>query len=470
MSKNERNKRVMHFFEEISKVPHCSFKEEKIGDYLLNFAKERNLEAYRDNGGNVYIRKSSTNGKDNPIILQGHMDMVCVKEEGIVFDFDKDPLNLYIEDGFLKARGTTLGADNGIAVAMILAILDDDSIKHPGIEALITTREEVGLLGAAEVEGNWFKSKTLLNIDSEDEGMITVSCCGGVRQFINIPIDFEANKHEKAFNIGVRNLKGGHSGMEIDKQRANGIKVIGRTLNALENTVLVSINGGEAMNAIAKDVDTIIATDRDIRPEISKIEEVFKNEFQYTDENLKLVVSELDKPEQTIKKAISESIISLLVALPFGVMKMSDSIEGLVQTSTNLGVIHTEKDHISIDNSHRSSVESEKHELVQITNAVAKIANGSTNTQGDYPGWEYAKESKLREIFMEEYKKMYGKDAEIEAIHAGVECGILQRQIGKLDMISIGPDMYDVHTPQEKLDIESTYRTYELILRVLEVF
>lgn len=470
MAVSEKNKKVMEFFEELTKVPHCSFKEEKIGDYLLNFAKERNLEAYRDNGGNVYIKKKPTRDKNEPIILQGHMDMVCVKEAGFDFDFDNDALQLYTEDGFLKAKGTSLGADNGIAVAMILAILDDDTIQHSGIEALITTREEVGLLGAAEVEGDRFEAKTLINIDSEEEGIVTVSCCGGVRHLLNFPLKFEPNNYSKTYKINISGLKGGHSGMEINKQRANGIKIMGRVLNLIKGGQLVSINGGEAMNAIAKDVEAVYATNEDISEKISEFEKLIKFEFLHTDQDLKLTAVETDKASNVIKKEISDSVINTIMALPFGIIKMSDVIDGLVQTSTNVGVITTTEDYISIDNSHRSSIESEKVELIKKTNAIAELAGAKTETIGDYPGWEFAENSKIRDLFLKEYKKEYGKEAKISAIHAGLECGILQRQIGKLDMISIGPDMFDVHTPNERLDLESTYRTYELLLNILKEF
>ncbi len=464
-----KNDKVFEFFKKISEVPHCSFKEEKIGDFLLDFAKERNLKSYRDKGNNVYIYKPATNGKtDNPVILQGHMDMVCVKEKGVNFDFEKDSLKLFTEDGFLKAEGTSLGADNGIAVAMILTILDDDSIKHPGIEAIITTREEVGLLGAAEVEGDKFKGKTLINIDSEEEGIFTVSCCGGVRHLIQSPIKFEDNKYKKAYQISINGLKGGHSGMEIDKQRANGIKIMARTLLKLDNYSLAKINGGEAMNAIAKDIEAIITTDEDITSVIAELEKTFKNEFQFTDENLKLNCKEIDAPQKVIDKESTLKAMHLIAALPFGVQRMSDTIKGLVETSTNLGVIETTDKYITLENSHRSSIESQKQELIDITDAICSLAGATSETHGNYPGWEYEDKSAIRDLLVTEYKKQYGKDPIIGAIHAGLECGILQKQIGKLDMISIGPDMFDVHTPNEKLDIESTNRTFKLLLSVLE--
>ncbi len=464
----KKAEKVFEFFREIAKIPHGSFNETAIGDYLLKFAEDRNLEASRDAGGNVYIKKAATRDREEPIILQGHMDMVCVKEDGVEFDFEKDALNLYEEDGFLKARGTTLGADNGIAVAMILAILDDDSIMHTGIEAIITTREEVGLLGAAAVEGDRVSAKTLINIDSEEENIFTVSCCGGVRQMIELPITKKANPYDKTFKIVVSGLKGGHSGMEIGNQRANAIKLMGRVLNGLNDYALVKVDGGEAMNAIAKYVEAEVATNEDITSVIADFDAMFKKEYQVTDAGTTVSVEAIENAKEVLNEGCT--LANVIMALPHGVQKYNDSIDGLVQTSTNVGVIKTEDDQIIITDSHRSSIESEKHALVHSLEAIAALAGGTSKTHGDYVGWEYAENSRIRDHFIDVHKKQYGKEPEIMAIHAGLECGILQQQIGTLDMISIGPEMFDVHTPKERLNIASTERTYELLLTALATF
>ncbi len=459
---------VFKFFREIAAIPHASFNEKEIGDYLLNFAEERGFENYRDKSGNVYIRKASNSGKDLPIILQGHMDMVAAKEEGFDFNFDTDPLQLYEEDGFLHAKGTTLGADNGIAVAMILAILDDDSVKHTGIEAIITVQEEVGLLGANTVEGDWFKGKTLINIDSEEEGIFTVSCCGGVRQEMKLAINKVKPQAKKAYKIHLEGLLGGHSGMEIDKQRANALKLIARIAYALKPAEIAEIKGGVAMNAIAKDASMVVVTDEDITAKIEQLSAEFKGEFDMTDPDLAIKVTEVSLPSEVLAAELADNLITLLLNLPCGVIRMSPAIEGLVQTSSNLGVLREEDGKLVVETSHRSSVASEKTLLVIESENLSKLVGAEHSSHGDYPAWEYNPESEIREVFKQKYKEQSGKEAEVSAIHAGLECGILQEQIGKLDMISIGPNIYDVHTPNEKLDIESSKSTYELLLSVLE--
>ncbi len=458
---------VFKYFREIAAIPHASFNEKAIGDYLLKFASDRNLENKRDEYGNVYIRKAATGAKSEPIILQGHMDMVAAKEEGFDFNFDTDALQLYEEDGFLHAKGTTLGADNGIAVAMILALLDDESVVHSGIEAVITVQEEVGLLGAAKVEGDWFKGKTLINIDSEEEGIFTVSCCGGVRQVLKLDINKVENKAKKAYKITLEGLLGGHSGMEIDKGRANALQLIARIVNALDGCFLAEMAGGVAMNAIAKDAYAIVTTDKDISATIEQLSADFKSEFSLTDAALNIKVETVDAPSQVLSADVADRLVKLLLTLPCGVITMSPAIKGLVQTSSNLGVLRIENNQFVVETSHRSSVASEKSLLMIKTKMIADMLGAEYGSQGDYPAWEYRADSEIREIFKQKYHEQSGKEAEIAAIHAGLECGILQEQIGKLDMISIGPNIYDVHTPNEKLDIESSKRTYQLLLNVL---
>ncbi len=462
------NQLVMKYFKKIAEIPHASFHEEAIGSYLLEFAKEHNLEAKRDDAGNVYIRKPATSNKELPIILQGHMDMVAAKEENVDFNFDTDSLILYEEDGFLHAKGTTLGADNGIAVAMILAILDDDSIQHSGIEAIITVQEEVGLLGAGKVDGSWFKGKTLINIDSEEEGIFTVSCCGGVRQVINLDIDSTDNQASKAYKISLEGLLGGHSGMEINKQRANALQLMARIAHRLQPCSIAEISGGVAMNAIAKDASMIITTDNDIQAKIAELEAEFKGEFGITDPQLAIKSEAVETPKKVFSKQTSENLISLLLNLPCGVIRMNPSLTTHVQTSSNIGVLRQEDNQLVIETSHRSTSSSEKNLLITKTATLCQALGATQSSHGDYPAWEYNPESNIRELFKQKYKEQSGKEAVIDAIHAGLECGILQEQIGELDMISIGPNIYDVHTPNEKLDLASTERTYQLLLSVLE--
>ncbi len=473
MLENLNPKNVFKYFEEITKVPHCSYKEEKISQYLLDFAKERNLEAFRDEKHNVLIKMPATNNKkdQDAVILQGHMDMVCVKKADFEFDFDNDPLPLLVDGDRLRTKGTSLGADNGIAVAMILAILDDPSIEHPPIEALFTTLEEVGLIGASNVNGSLFSAKTLINIDSEEEGIFTVSCCGGLRHIVKLPINYISNHYDSTYKISISGLVGGHSGMEINKQRANAIKLMGRLLNNITIPFrVVSINGGEAMNAIAKFVDVEIATNKDVKvqDELIRMQELFRKEFSETDKDITITMEQVDNKDECFDEESTEKMINLILVMPYGVIRYSDTIENLPETSTNLGVITTDNDHVTYEFNHRSSKASSKSALKESIEALARLAGAATIREAEYTAWEYEKESKIRELFIKKYKEMFNKEPEVGAVHAGLECGILQERIGKLDMISFGPDMSDVHTPMESLSISSVERMYKFLLEILK--
>lgn len=464
--------KMFYYFDKISKIPHCSFKEDKISDYLMDFAKERNLEAYQDEKYNVIIKKPASKGKEDiaPVILQGHIDMVCVKEDDIEFNFNKEHIKLKIENDWLKADGTTLGADNGIAVAMMLAILDDDEIKTPRIEALFTTMEEVGLLGAAAVKGEKLQGKTLINIDSEEEGVFTISCAGGVRQFLEFKFEREKLISKiPSYEIKISNLLGGHSGLEIDKQRANAIKLVSRVLQQFSGELRINdIRGGEAMNSIPKFAKLTIQTNEDVKSKIEFISKELNKEFEGIEEEIIIEYSNCDIERESFTSKDSNKIRNLLNVFSTGVVRMHPFIENLVETSSNLGVISILNDVITVEYCHRSSLDSTKEELIEKYKSLAELLAGTSKTQGNYPGWEYAKDSKIRELFLETYEEIYKKPAEMVALHAGLECGVLQERIGNLDMISFGPDLVDVHTPMEKLSIPSASRSFELLKRTLE--
>lgn len=464
------NNKVFDFFVELTKIPHCSGQEKQISDYLVQFAKDRNLEVIQDEANNVIIKKPGSAGYEDhdPVILQGHMDMVCVKTDELEFDFDTMPLPIHIEGDWLKTKGTTLGADNGIAVAMAMAILDDNTLKHPPLEVLITTDEEVGLLGAAAVKGEYFKGRTLINMDSEEEGIYLTGCAGGARNIIELPVKFEENTFDRAFKVRVHGLAGGHSGIEINKNRANANKLIGRLLNSLGMIRLVSLSGGEKMNAIAKQAFATFVTNGDISLKVQEMEKVFQNEYASSDPSIKIDFEAVEKPEFMMEKESSKKALALLIIIPHGVQAMSQFIPELVETSTNLGVVETDGNVIKFESAHRSSLESKKQALIKKFAMLAELFEARPVVQGDYPGWEYKPESKIRDLFVKKYEEITGKKAETTAIHAGVECGILQRNIGELDMISFGPNMHDVHTPFERLSVSSTKKTYELLLGVLE--
>ncbi|RKD31568.1 aminoacyl-histidine dipeptidase [Thermohalobacter berrensis] len=476
---NIKPKKVFQYFEEISKIPRGSGNEKEISNYLVDFAKKHDLEVIQDEALNIIIKKPGTKGYENAptVIIQGHMDMVCEKEKDIQHDFEKDPIKLKVDGDFVSASGTTLGADNGIAVAYCMAILASDDIQHPPLEVLITTEEETGMGGASKLNPEYLSGRILINIDSEEEGTLLVSCAGGIRVKIKLPIKWqEVNDNFDTYNIKIKGLKGGHSGMEIDKGRGSANKLIGRILDDLNSEIeysLVDINGGAKMNAIPREAEaTILVSPEDKMKLEDKIEywnNTFKNELKSSDPDIMI---KLEKSNKKVDKVFSndtvDKVISLLALIPNGVQTMSQEIEGLVQSSTNLGVITTTEDEVSFDSAVRSSVRSLKEEIVRRMELAAKVVGANIVKQGDYPAWEYREDSYIRDIFVKVYEKLYNKKPEVTAIHAGLECGLLGEKIKDVDMISFGPNMYDVHTPNEHLSISSTKRTWEYLLEVLK--
>lgn len=462
--------KAIEFFKEITQIPRCSGNEKAISDYLVAFAKTRGLLVHQDKSLNVIIKKDASPGKENqePVILQGHMDMVCVCEAGLDFDFDNLPIPYYLDGDWIRTRGTTLGADNGIAVAMILAILDDNSLVHPPLEALITTNEEVGLLGAGAIDGKLFKGRTLINLDSEEEGIFLSSCAGGVRDRLSVPVDYKDNVKKDAYELSLWGLKGGHSGMEIDKGRANAIKLMGRLLERLGGIRLVELEGGEKNNAIPATARALITTNEDISKDVQESLDVFRSEYASTDPDIKIDFKKVEVPERAMSQESTEKVISLLYVIPHGVIGMSADMPGLVETSTNLGIISIDKDKVIFESAHRSSVESQKIMTLRQFTKIAKLVGGRSDNSGNYPGWKFEKDSPIRELFLEVYKELFNEEARVEAIHAGLECGILQERIGKMDMIALGPNMVGAHTPEEKVSISSVERVYRLLEVVLE--
>lgn len=472
-------KEVFYYFEQLSKIPHCSGNEKAISDYLVDFAKKHNLEVIQDKAYNIIIKKPGTSGYENApiVILQGHMDMVCEKNKGTEHDFDKDPLKLRVVDDMLYATETTLGGDNGIAIAYALAVLAAKDIPHPPIEVLITTEEETGMGGAMALDASSLKGKYLINMDSEEEGKLLVSCSGGIRTTQTLPITWEnADKSFISYTISISGLKGGHSGMEINKGRGNSNKIMGRILNDLKcqfDYHIKELNGGAKMNAIPREADAVILVNsKDVSRLESKIKEwndILKNELRTPDPGVNVT---LIKHESSVDKVLSkdsmERAIASLVLIPSGIQSMSMDIPGLVESSTNLGVVTTNETTILFESAIRSSVRSLKYNILNQAKMVAKLVNAELQADSDYPEWQYNPDSKLRDIFNRVYKNMYGKDPEITAIHAGVECGLFKEKMPELDMISFGPNMFDVHTPDEHLNIPSAQRTWDYLLEALK--
>jgi dipeptidase D len=471
------NEKIFYYFNEISQIPRGSKNEKKIADYLENFAKERNLDVYRDEFNNILIKKDATPGYENipSIVIQGHTDMVCEKNQDTIHDFSKDPIKLQIDGEFIKATGTTLGADNGIAVAYALALLDSNDLKHPKLEIFLTSDEEQGMGGASNFDYSKLESKIMLNIDTEEEGEFYVSCAGGARGIFTIPLTYTANNYNNIFHIKVRGLIGGHSGMDIIKERANANKLLGRILNEINSNSdlsLIKIWGGSKDNAIPREADAIIATNSsfdELNKVIQEYKNIFNSEFLGIENNIELFIENHDKNiDKVITKDISNKIISLLFLHFNGIESMSKKIDNLVESSLNLGVIEFLEDKVLFKSAIRSSVLTRKELIVKKLYSLANILDVSFESNADYPAWEYKEDSKIREICIKEYEKFANTKPKIKAVHAGLECGIISEKVKDIDIISFGPDIFGAHTPEEKMDINSAKRVYSYLIQLLE--
>lgn len=463
--------KVFYYFEEISKIPRDSGREMQISNYLLNLAKSKGWEVIQDEHLNIIIRKPATKGyEDAPtVMLQGHMDMVCEKNEGVDHDFSKDPIKLRVIDGHIYGTDTTLGADNGIAVAMALSVLDSD-LEHPSLEVLITTDEEKGMTGAANLDGSLFKSKYLLNIDSEEEGVFTSGCAGGSEIDFKIPLRYK-NTKGKAYRISVKGLSGGHSGVDIHKEKGNANKILGRILYDLMDYVdLVSIDGGSKTNAIPREANAVITINNfDIANEkIEKWNGILKNELAFTNPTISVVLTDLNEETFPLENEIFGKVLALINLIPVGVLSRSTAID-LVISSNNLGVINSDEKYIRLYNHPRSSVETLlTNNFIPAMKQLAYQIGVEYEIGSYYPGWEYAKESKIRDICINVYKDMFKKEPFVGAIHAGLECGLLMGKIPGLDAISMGPDAHDAHSPNEHVSIKSVENVYNLLCEILK--
>lgn len=469
-------KAVFRHFRTISAIPHCSNSEKPLSDRLVSFAEDLGLTVRQDDAYNVAIEKPASKGyEDAPkVILQGHIDMVCTKTSDSDVDFDKDGLSLYVEDGFLKADGTTLGADNGIAVAMIMAILEDSTLDHPPLTALFTVGEEIGMVGVSRMDPSMAEGDILINIDAEDEGVFYASCAGGVRNLVTLPVERNEAPQEETFKVKVNGLLGGHSGLEIDKGRGNAIHLLGRVLEALNNRMdyrLHAVSGGEKMNAIAKFADAHISLESGQAHKLETVLETMKRTFQdelaSTDPAVTVSFEEASSELEPLDDASAHNLIGLLRLIPTGINTMSFDIDGLVESSTNLGVLTTEKDAIHFESAIRSAKKSLKGEIANRIARVAEAFSATSHLNASYPEWPFEKLSPIRDLMQKTYESLSGKPSRVSAIHGGLETGFLIEKLGRLDTVAIGPDIEDVHTPNEKLDIESTGRTYTLIVETL---
>ncbi|MBE5936264.1 MAG: aminoacyl-histidine dipeptidase [Lachnospiraceae bacterium] len=468
---------IFKYFEEICNIPHGSGNNKKISDYLVRFAVDRGLEYYQDEALNVIIYKPASEGmEDVPgVIIQGHMDMVCEKDSDSNHNFEEDPLELIIEDGWIKANKTTLGADDGIGVAYALAILDEKNMKHPAIEVLITTDEETGMDGAEALDGSKIKGKYLMNLDSEDEGVILSSCAGGLRTDCTMPVERQMYKGT-TFNVGISGLKGGHSGTEIVNNGKNATIELARILYMCRKEadfVLFDMNGGQKDNVIPNTANArIVVADN----EANKLEKLFrecasqlKAEYRSCEPDVEYTLVKLKEDNQlALTSCATDKVLRILQLVPNGVQVMSSLVDGLPESSLNLGIMKLTDDKLVTSHSVRSSVNEYKRYINEKLVMLYEQFGGNAVMRSEYPAWEYKEDSYLREVCMNVFKNMYGRNARIEAIHAGLECGILAGKIEGLDIVSFGPDMRDIHTSRERLNIESTKRVYDYIKNIIE--
>ena len=468
--------RVFYYFEQIAAIPRGSRNTKAISDYLVDFAKEHNLVWYQDENNNVVIVKEASAGYEaaEPIIIQGHMDMVCEKEKGVDIDFEKDGLKLYIDGDFLKAEGTTLGGDDGIAVAYALALLDSQEIAHPKLEVVITVDEEIGMLGAEAIDLSMLTGHTMLNIDSDVEGSFLTGCAGGMAVNVTLPIKRVMQSGEKVA-LTITGLEGGHSGSEIDKEHGNANILMGRLLRALfEETPfgIISLAGGLKDNAIPRECVTELLVPQEnvnlVKEIADKLDIELKKEFMTADPSVCIEFEDLGKKEESILDFGSVSrVIFYLRSVPNGVQHMSQVMHGMVETSLNLGIMELKEDALHTVTSIRSSVGTRKADLLDRVTAIVELLGGEAEVEGDYPAWEYKQDSSLRPQIAKVYKQLYGKDPVFETIHAGLECGLLSEKIKNLDCVSFGPDNFDIHTPKERLSISSTGRVWDFIVEFL---
>jgi len=475
------NKRVFDLFDQIRQVPRPSKHEEKISQWLCDFAQEHGIEYVQDEAMNVIMRVPATSGLENApgVILQAHMDMVCEKNSDVQHDFMSDPIETYVDGDWLKAKGTTLGGDDGIGMAMALAVLTDTQLRHPAMEALFTVDEETGLTGAEKLKDGYLHGKRLINLDSEDDGQIFIGCAGGIETVGRMK--YESIKNEKliinhnlfAFRVAIKGLLGGHSGDDINKGRANANKIIANFLCHLPSATchLSAISGGNLRNAIAREAEAVFAVEESKKHEVIAAFNCYKaeveQEFGEVEKEMNLNLSSCVMPETFIPQDKAQKLIEALVDCPHGMIHMTPDMPGLVQTSTNLASVKMKEGYIEICTSQRSSVKVEMHAIKDQVAAVLRMACDEVESMGEYPGWAPNTHSPLMEVTRQAYIDLFKEETKVLVIHAGLECGLFLEKYPYLDMVSIGPQMYGVHSPQERLSISSTDRCYDWLCRIL---
>ena len=474
---NLQPERVFHYFEEITKIPHGSGNTREISDYLVSFAKEHGLRYIQDESNNVILFKPAAKGYENAptVMLQGHMDMVCEKEPGSSHDFTRDALKLQVEGDYISAQGTTLGGDDGIAVAYGLALLEDDTLEHPALEVVITVDEEIGLLGATALDASPLQAKCLINLDSEEEGYLWAGCAGGMTAVSELPVRYQEETNEK-WKVTVSGLAGGHSGAEIDKNRANATLLLARFLKEAKEQgayAISELKGGLKDNAIPRTANALILAGKEegnaIAAYAKGFTEALKKEYTGSDEGICVTVEAQGIGTEPVLHPVSqEKVLFFLLQYPNGIQKMCGFMDGLVETSCNLGITNLTPKALVGSASVRSSVGSAKKALADKIAYLTEFLGGEFQIEGDYPSWEYKQDSALRPLMVEVFREMYHREPEVKVIHAGLECGLFYEKIPGLDCVSLGPDMQNIHTTEEKLSVSSVERVWEYLLAVLK--
>lgn len=464
------------WFDQICAIPHPSYHEEEIAQFIINWAKSKQFFVERDEAGNLLIRKPATKGMENrqTIALQAHLDMVPQANEGTVHDFKKDPIQPYIDGEWVKAKGTTLGADNGIGLASCLAVLDADDIAHPEIEALLTMTEEAGMEGAIGLRPNWLNANIMINTDTEDNGEIYIGCAGGEDGNVELPIDYIDNPFDGAIRLQLKGLQGGHSGCDIHTTRANAIKLLARTLADLqqENEVqLADIQGGSVRNAIPREANATLVfaanNQSKVTAYLKQFEQNLKSELSLAEPNLYFVIETIVPPEKSFSASASNRTIHLLNALPNGVIRNSDVLKNVVETSLSIGILTTEEGKVRANMLIRSLIENGKADVRSRLNSLAKLAGASTHFSGSYPGWEPDPTSAITPITKQIYDQILGYEAKVKVIHAGLECGLIKKAYPSMDLVSIGPTIRNAHSPDEKVHIPAVEIYWTLLTQLL---
>ena len=469
---------VWKYFYEISQIPRGSGNEKAAGEYIVSLAKKFNLEYKTDNLGNIIVRKPASPGKQNSTgtVLQGHIDMVCEKNNDTIHDFTKDPITLVRDGEWIRADGTTLGADNGIGVCYALAVMEDTSLQHPPMEFLFTVDEETGLTGANGLSSDFVRGKLLINLDSEEEGAFYIGCAGGQHTILRQMIDWQKTPaNVNFFQVKIGGLRGGHSGLNIHEGFGNSVKLLSRFLYHLADKTdyqIASFNGGNKHNAIPREAIALIAIpDKDtqqLKSDAKQADIEYKNELQFSDKGVYISVEEVAAVDKVFSTNMRDKLIRLLYAMPHGVMEMSHAVEGLVESSTNMAIIETKKDKVELLTSQRSSVASSIIDIADKVRALGELAGYEVEQGGGYPAWEPNPDSALLKFAMNAYKDATGKEAEVKAIHAGLECGIIGEKYDGMDMISFGPTIEGAHSPQERVHIQSVNNCWDFLLELLK--